>query len=178
VEILGFDGWIKPRNEIWNPLEISYKRVFPQAGFVRLAEGGAWPFIHNDRIRDFAEWAVRLYDDGEPKLLVGHSGGGIVACVIAACFFRSEILGIVTIHSPHTYPGISSVLPYTYGMPRAPILSFGGQYDWKVPHWFTKHPLSVEHILLPTDHWRMVVQQPMYADRIARETKRVLFPGT
>src|SRR5262249_6510427 len=57
------------------------------------------------RLRRFTDCLIEKYDDGVDTLLVGHSIGGVLACAIAASCKESEVVGVVTIFSPHRFLG-------------------------------------------------------------------------
>ena len=175
MRIICIEGlWHEETHPVWINLEIAFRREFAPEEFVIERERNL-RLRERKRIHEYADRIVETHNDGEELLLVGHSFGGIVACMIAGRFTRSRVLGTATIFSPHRLPSIF-VGPRRDRQPLVPIISFGGRRDYVVPRFLTEHPHAGKHILLPVDHWKDIAADIRYAELIANETKEFVFP--
>jgi hypothetical protein len=127
-------------------------------------------------MRRFADRILERYDDGEDTLLVGHSIGGVTACAISDRIRKSRARGVVSIFAPHRFLG--GVFARSLRVPReirVPVITFEAQRD-RLVWWGAKHPQSVMHTVLATNHLHDLINDHWHADKIAEETKKALFP--
>lgn len=175
MRIVGINGIRCNNCPVLPRMRHSFQREFTPTEFIVEEDTGCalWQI---SRMREFAQELREKYDDGADLLLVGYSMGGIQACKIATELRHSRCIGIVTIFSPHTMFG--GIFPRIIGASRntqVPIISFHGAYDPFV-RWGTRHPNAAAHIILSTDHYRDLLNNPECGDIVARESKRVFFP--
>jgi alpha-beta hydrolase superfamily lysophospholipase len=130
-----------------------------------------WDF---ERLQGFRDHLVAKYDDGIPTLIVGHSMGGVIACAIADRFEKTEVRGIVTIYSPHTF--LREIFPRGLDAPRElrpKIVSFGAIGDMIVL-WGTRHPDATRHFRVLSTHRGSLVRNRRLSQIIAYRAKREL----
>jgi hypothetical protein len=61
------------------------------------------------------------------------------------------------------------------GEMHVPVITFEAQRDHLV-WWGAKHPQSIMHTVLATNHLDDLINDHRHAEKIAEETKRSLFP--
>lgn len=164
----------RPKEQIWPNIESALRVPFPEIDEVKIERiersCRPWDF---DLMKTHCDDLVARYDDGKPTIMVGHSAGGIFACYIAERFERTEVLGIVTICTPHRlmrglYPRKLKVRN-DVGIP---IISMGGIIDLIVPVWATKHRQSCKHKRFWATHRRSFARRPDISRAIARIAKK------
>ena len=158
------------------PMWVNLSKAFADEYGIRASvERAQYHFTDQERMLEFRDYLVTKYDTGEPVMFVGHSMGGIIACAAAARMVRSRVIGIVTIHAPHTY--VFGYFVHVLGayVPRGiPIVSFGAREDWVVPRLFARHPRAIFHRTLPRGHHGGLIDEPRFARIIARYAKRYI----
>jgi surfactin synthase thioesterase subunit len=126
-------------------------------------------------MKDLSSQILEEEDTDDDILLLGHSMGGIMACGLAPQFKKGRIRGVVTVFTPHTLGRVIPALDYyriIYGdLPSvsAPIISFGGMLDPLVWWCFTRHPRSVKHVYVASDHRFLLGWRRSIGRRIAQE---------
>ena len=163
------------RNPVWNNLEAAFRRRFHVSEFVIEEEVNCHPW-QVARLRRFADRILERYDDGEETLLIGHSMGGVTACAIANRFRKSRVRGVVSIFAPHRLLG--GLFARSLQVPRemrVPVITFEAQRD-RLVWWGAKHPQSVVHTVLATNHLDDLVNDHRHAEKIAEEARKALCP--
>ncbi len=176
MRIIGIGGLWSDKNAMWITVEKAFRNEFPSANFF-IEEEPYLQLYEACRTRALADRIVSNHDTGEDVILVPHSFGGLIACSITNRFQRSSVVGIASIFAPHLL-GLSFLVPCSHGEPRAPIVSFGGKWDYVVPSIFTRHPRSIAHVTLNSNHWQDIANDIRLAEEIATATKRHLFSLT
>jgi pimeloyl-ACP methyl ester carboxylesterase len=174
VRIIGINGVWCDRNPVWNNLEAAFRSRFHVSDFVIEEEMNCHPW-QVARLRRFADRILERYDDGDETLLIGHSMGGVTACAIASRFRKSRVRGVVSIFAPHRFLG--GVFARSLKVPRemrVPVITFEAQRD-RLVWWGAKHPQSLVHTVLATNHLDDLIDDHRHAEKIAEETRRALF---
>lgn len=163
---------------IWNNIAVALRERFPDAQFVYKQ---AWYQLwHVEKMKGLSDSILRDEDTGGDILLVGHSMGGIMACGLAPRFVRSRVCGVITVCSPHTLGSIIPALDFhrlIYGTesdPKAPLVSFGGLLDPLVWWMFTRHPKSLRHVYIWSDHRFLLGWRRSIGRKIAKEAADLL----
>jgi len=156
------------KTPIWTNLSEAFEGEYgPKPSVERLW----YHFYMRSVMREFRDDIVARHDTGEPILLCGHSAGGAIAFAVANGLRRSTVVGVVTIFSPLSMP-IDFLRMLDVPVPDVPIVSFGARHDIIVPYPFTRHPTSVAHKILPTDHQEGLIADPRISRIIARYAHR------
>jgi len=160
--------------KFWKNLEDSFAKYFPKARFV-LHTDFYFPW-ETDKMRNYGEELLSLYDDGEDIILLGHSIGGVIATIIAPKFKKSKVKLLVTLNSPHKLESLYEKIDRSFKMDKVkiPIASFSSILDPIVPFFMAKHPKSNIHDFFIAEHVTTFIFFPKLCDRIA-ETSFLVF---
>lgn len=173
--------WYSPGGyaQIWGNLMPALQDRYPDATFVyKHAWYQPWDV---KKILSVGEQTVLEEDTGEDILLLGHSMGGVTACGIASQFKKSRVRGVATIFSPHTmgwwlpFLNFKEILYPEAPAPQVPVISFGGWFDPLVWFFFTRHPQSVRHTMLLSDHRFMLAWDKRVASLIAETVHDIVY---
>ena len=149
---------------LWRRLETEFRVYFPHATYVLEREFYS-PF-QKEKILAYGKRILKTHDTGEELLLVGHSMGGVLADAIAPRFTKSRVRGIVTIFSPHEYRDGEFARMLGVGTSSIPLVSFAAAWDLLVPSG-SRHPRTLEHRVLRTDHTYGLIFSSRWAKEIA-----------
>lgn len=162
------------KNPIWPNFAIAFGKEFPGSEFC-VEEEPYCQLWQIQRLRDFIDRLALQYDDKKETILVGHSMGGVVACGVASKMHHSRV-SIVSVFSPHDCS--DRYFQRALDVPEhldVPIISFHGCQDGWVPEG-TKHPQSVKHTELNSDHLWSLVDHPEHAAEIAAVARKHFSP--
>lgn len=173
MRIIGISGINSHNNPIWDQFRIAFREVLPSSEFV-VEEEKYCSLFEVHRFNDLSRRLITTYNDGVETFFVGHSMGGLVACKVAAELHQkgTPIPGVITIFTPHGYPGLSRVLEVPEN-PGVPIVSFQALVDVLV--WFgSRHPHAVSHTVVGSFHQSVICNSPHVARKIVQTALRDL----
>ena len=169
MRCIGFNGILCENNSVWTPLESALRRRIAISEFV-VEEELNCKLWQVRRFRRYIRNVVQKHDTGGKALLIGHSLGGVAACAAVRLFKCTEIVGIVSICAPHTlYGGVCQIVFGGYRRLSVPILTFEGLRDQHVSVG-ARHPQSLRHTELDSDHYYELCRKPQHAAKIADVT--------
>ncbi len=123
----------------------------------------------------FVSDIVREYDRPGRLLIGGHSFGGILACAVAARMRRADVVGVITVFSPHLMCwGAGSLMLGAHVPYGIPVVSFGATNDDIVYEAYTEYPQARAHVRVDTDHEGGLLTDPRIARGIAMKSREYL----
>lgn len=159
-----------PKEQTWWEFRTAFQKYLPEAQFCVATEPNCnlWEI---GRFRAFTQRTAERYDTGEDVFLVGHSLGGVLACAVQPLLTRTRVIGIATIHSPHTLLFGLLTRIFRAEQVSVPIISFQGLHDGLV-WWGSKHPKALLHVRNNANHFHDLWQHPENAEMIVETIVR------
>lgn len=173
MRIVGISGIHSCNNPIWTQFRVAFSELLPESELFVEEEEYCGIFNLN-RFNDLRRRLIAKYNDRIPTLFVGHSMGGLVACKVASELHKigTPISGVVTIFTPHGYPGLPGLLEVPED-PGVPVVSFQATIDILV--WFgTRHPYAISHTVVDSYHQHVICETPHVARQIVKASLRDL----
>jgi len=178
MRIVGISGIHSCKNPVWDQFRIAFSEALPEWELC-VEEEEYCGIFELRRFSDLGRRLIEKYHDGIPTLFVGHSMGGLVACKVASELHKkgTPIVGIVTVFTPHGYPGLPTFLDVPDD-PGVPVVSFQAIIDIMV--WFgARHPRAISHTIVASFHQQVLCETPRIARQIVATSLRDLriMPG-
>ena len=172
MDIVAIIGACMFDDHVWRNLQLAFQDKFPGSTFV--IERRFYGALDGAAMNDFGCEIARTHGS-KKTLLVGHSNGGIVACVTALKMLTKPY-AVVSLFSPHGYAGgIIANAAGVYGVRLpVPIISFQGMKDGIVREG-TEHPYSARHVQLDCNHETDIIDKPPISRYIAQVVEEELF---